>query len=166
MASQPKLVITATSTITAIGHDSETVAMAIRSNAANLEEYDDFCDVCQNPVIAARIEGVSEEKENKAFVEAFSRICFDNLLDAQFGDGKIFSSDVCLIFGAASRTRPGPHYVDDDEKLQREFTKALNKRGFNAEFRKCEFGNPSAIYGMMDASEVLSTKPDNKVRIV
>jgi len=160
MAIQPKLVITGTSTITAIGHDSETVAMAIRSNDAGLEEYDEFYDVCQNPVIAARIEGVSEEKENKAFVEALSRTCFENLLDAYFGDEKTFSRDVCLILGAAPQTRPGPRYVDDDDKLQRDFTEALSKRGFRAELRKCEFGNPSAVYGIMDASEVLSTKPN------
>ena len=160
MAVQSKIVITGTSTITAIGHDSGAVAMAIRANAANLEEYDAFFDVSQNPIIAARIEGVGEEKEDKAFVEAFSRACFADLLDAHFGDRKKSARDVCLILGVAPQDRPGLCHGDFAETLQREFTMALNIRGFEAAFRKCEFGNPSAVYGMVDAREVLNTKPD------
>lgn len=160
MSVQRRVGITGTSTITAVGHDSEAVVMAIRSNDANLEEYDAFYDVCQNPVIAARIEGVSDEIESIPFMTDVIRACFDSLLNRFFNNKAVRVKDVYLITGAASENRPGPRYALDDETLQHEFTEALNKRGFKVQTEHVACGNPSGFYGIVKALEILTNKPD------
>lgn len=159
-AQKNKIVITGTSTITAIGHDSEAVAMAIRSDDANLEEYEDFCDANQNPVIAARVEGISAEKESGPFMGDVTRACFEMLLEACFDSGNTKSEDAHLILGTASEKRPGPRYEGKDKELLKGLTAALNERGVRVQAQQLACGNPVAVYGMVKAMEILKHKPD------
>ena len=59
-----ELVITATNSITAVGHNAEMTAASVRAGISRLEESIDYYDIEGNPILTASVEGISDDEDD------------------------------------------------------------------------------------------------------
>ncbi|MCP3926015.1 MAG: hypothetical protein GY714_25920 [Desulfobacterales bacterium] len=150
-----QMVITATNSITSVGHDSYMTAGSINADVAMLKESDEYYDG-DKPIMVSKIEGISEKEVEDEIMFEVTEKCFNNLVDEYF-QNKI-SNDIHILLGVPHENHPDKKIEMQWEKhKQKLMEKALEKTD-HASFSAFYCGNPSVFFALKKAAEELSKK--------
>lgn len=151
-----ELVITAASSITAIGHDGRLTAASVRAGISRFTEYDEYLDGNDNPITVAQIRGINEGWDTPQRLAGIAAVSLANLLDEYFQHGTRRPSHVHLFLGVASEERPGPRY---EESCLFPLLGIIGKWTDKADHQVVPRGNASLMYAIDQASRLIGNNP-------
>jgi 3-oxoacyl-[acyl-carrier-protein] synthase-1 len=151
-----QLAITATNSITAVGHDGRLTAASVRAGISRLAEYGDYLDRSDNPIAAARIRDINDTWDTPQRMAGIAALCLQNLLDeyARHRTGR--PAALHLLLGVASPERPGPRY---EESCQHPLRAIIEAASFPVELEVLPYGNAAAIHAFERAASQIDRNP-------
>lgn len=152
------LVITATNSITAVGHDGRMTAASVRAGISRFREHDDYLNEGGNPVIVAPIRGIDDENRDTAGrLAGLAGECLKQMLSQHFDAGAPRPSRIRLFLGVSTKGRPGPRY---EERCARTLLDLIGDRTRDPALELVPYGNASMHRAVADAARVLDRSPD------
>lgn len=154
-----EMVITAVNCITAVGHNAGMTAASVRAGISRLEKSNDYYDIEGNPITAAFIQGISDENNDVIRMRDIAKYCLETLLEKYFQDKTGLESEVNLLFGVASLSRPGPRYEGESQELVNHLGTIVQKWPKKVTPQVITSGNSSVIRCIKIAGQLLKDNP-------
>ena len=150
-------VITAANSITAVGHDGAMTSASVRAGISRLRSYDRYLDQHDQPITAARIAEVVQDRDDGADrLGVIAADCLDTLLSPYRKRALGRTTQVRLFLGLPAAERPGPRF---EESCGRSLGRVLASLGVPAEIVIILQGNAAAIHALADACRFLEKDP-------
>jgi len=141
-----EVLVTATNSITAVGHTGEMTAASVRAGISRLAQSTDYFDIKGNPVTVARVQGITDDKDNTVSrVRNIAKHCLENLLERYFQDIQSSETEIHLLLGLPPLSRLGPKYEGCDQEAAKYLAGLVEKWTKNVTFRVIPSGNVSVI---------------------
>lgn len=154
-----ELVITATNSITAVGHNAEMTAASVRAGISCLEESIDYYDIEGNPILTASIEGIGDDEDDVERMGSITKYCLSILLESYFQDGSNLENEIHLLLGVAPVSRPGPRYEGETKELVNHLGEMAQKWTKKVTPQVIRTGNSSVIQCIEVAGKLLKKDP-------
>lgn len=154
-----EIVITAVNCITAVGHNAGMTAASVRAGIGRLEESMDYYDIEGNPILAAFIEGISDDEDDVERMENVTKYCLGSLLKNYFQNGSNLENEIHLLLGVAPVSRPGPRYEGEPMELVTHLGTMVQKWTKKATPQVITSGNSSVIQCIEVAGKLLKKDP-------
>lgn len=154
-----EMVITATNSVTAVGHNAAMTAASVRAGISRLVELIDYYDIEGNPILVASIEGISDDEEDVERMGNITEYCLWILLESYFQNESNLESEIHLLLGVAPISRPGPRYEGEAQELVNHLGEIAQKWTKKVTPQVITSGNSSVIRCIEVARQLLKENP-------
>jgi 3-oxoacyl-[acyl-carrier-protein] synthase-1 len=154
-----KMVITATNSITAVGHNAEMTAASIRAGISRLVESIDYYDIEGNPILSAFIEGIADDEDDVERMGSITKYCLRILLERYFQNESNLENEIHLLLGVAPVSRPSPRYEGEAQELVNHLGEIAQKWTKKVTPQVITSGNSSVIRCIEVARQLLKKDP-------